>query len=64
MPRKSKTNTALAASTGPLVAETVEQYLARGGKITQCEPGARSEDVQYKFKYGAARKKKAKKDAV
>jgi len=60
MPRKSKAQTA--ASTGPLVAETVEEYLARGGKITKCEPGARSDDVQYKFKYGAARKKKAKKD--
>lgn len=60
MPRKSKAQTA--ASTGPLVAETVEEYLARGGKITVCEPGARSDDVQYKFKYGAARKKKAKRD--
>lgn len=60
MPRKSKAQTA--AAQGPLVAETVEEYLARGGKITVCEPGARSDDVQYKFKYGAARKKKAKRD--
>jgi hypothetical protein len=59
MPRKPK---AVAASTGPLVAETIEEYLARGGKITVCEPGARSDEVEYKFKYGAARKKKKKKD--
>jgi hypothetical protein len=59
MPRKPK---ATAASTGPLVAETIEEYLARGGKITVCEPGARSDEVEYKFKYGAARKKKKKKD--
>jgi len=28
--------------------ETIEQYLARGGKITTCPPGQRSEDVEYK----------------
>lgn len=59
MPRKPK---ATSSATGPLVAETVEEYLARGGKITVCEPGARSDEIEYKFKYGAARKKKAKKD--
>ena len=57
MPRKPK---AVAASTGPLRTETVEEYLARGGKITVCPPGARSDDVEYKFKYGAAKKKKKK----
>ena len=25
--------------------ESVEEYLARGGVITQCEPGARTEDL-------------------
>ena len=25
--------------------ETMEEYLARGGKITVCEPGARTEDL-------------------
>lgn len=25
--------------------ETVEEYLARGGSITVCEPGARTEDL-------------------
>jgi hypothetical protein len=58
MPRKPKA----LDSAGPLVAETIEEYLARGGKITVCEPGARSDEVEYKFKYGAARKKKKKKD--
>jgi hypothetical protein len=56
MPRKPKA----LDSAGPLVAETIEEYLARGGKITVCEPGARSDEVEYKFKYGAARKKKKK----
>ena len=28
--------------------ETIEQYLARGGTITTCPPGQRSEDVTYK----------------
>jgi len=58
MPRKPKETSAA----GPLVTETIEEYLARGGKITVCEPGARSEEIEYKFKYGAARKKKAKGD--
>jgi len=26
--------------------ETVEEYLARGGKITVCDPGARTEEAQ------------------
>ena len=29
---------------GPV--ETVEEYLARGGTITVCEPGARAADMQ------------------
>ena len=57
MPRKPKP---LAPGPTPLRAETVEEYLARGGKITVCEPGARSDDVEYKFKYGAAARKKKK----
>jgi hypothetical protein len=28
--------------------ETVEQFLARGGTVTVCPPGQRSEDVMYK----------------
>ena len=28
--------------------ETVEEFLARGGKIVTCPPGMRSEDVTYK----------------
>ena len=57
MPRKPKAKT---TATGPLRVETVEEYLARGGKITVCEPGARSDDVEYKFKYGASTRKKKK----
>ena len=29
-----------------LTEESVEEYLARGGKITVCEPGVRTENVQ------------------
>ena len=39
--------------------ESVEEYLARGGVITVCEPGARTEDL-YVGQWG--RKKKAGKN--
>jgi len=44
--------------------ETVEEFLARGGKITTCPPGMRSEDVTYKTgpKSRGRKKKKATKD--
>ena len=44
--------------------ETVEEYLARGGKITVCPPGMRSEDVTYKTgpKSKRAKAKRKKKD--
>ena len=29
--------------------ETMEEYLARGGRVTVCPPGMRSEDVVEKF---------------
>jgi len=29
-----------------LTEESVQEYLARGGKITVCEAGARTEDIQ------------------
>jgi hypothetical protein len=40
--------------------ETVEEFLARGGKITVCPAGMRSEDVTYKTgpKSKRGRKKK------
>ena len=34
---------------GELRVETMEEYLARGGKVTICPPGMRSEDVVEKF---------------
>lgn len=41
--------------------ETMEEYLARGGKITVCEPGARTEDLyigQWGRRKGAGKKAK------
>jgi len=40
------------------VAEKLEEFLARGGKITICPPGVRSDEVEYKHKFGRGRKKK------
>jgi len=40
--------------------ETLEEYLARGGKITVCPPGARTEDLEPMGSprgYGKKRKK-------
>ena len=42
--------------------ETVEEYLARGGKITVCPPGMRSEDVEYKTGPKSKRGRKKKQD--
>ena len=39
--------------------ETIEEYLARGGKITVCPPGARSEDVVVKHRFSRGSKKKS-----
>ena len=43
---------------GPV--ETVEEFLARGGKITYCKPGARTsdEDISFTWKPKRGRKKK------
>jgi hypothetical protein len=63
MPRKPKIKPYVA--TGEARTETLEEFLARGGTVTVCPPGARSEDITYKHKYGrsaGAAKKKKKKD--
>ena len=39
-------------------AEKIEEYLARGGVITQCPPCTTSETVEYKHKFGRGRPKK------
>ena len=38
--------------------ETMEEYLARGGRVTVCPAGMRSEEVVTKFNGGRGRKKK------
>jgi len=40
------------------VEEKIEEFLARGGKITYCPPCTTSEEVTYKHKFGRGRKKK------
>ena len=42
--------------------ETVEEYLARGGSITVCEPGARTEDL-YVGQWGRKKASGKKADA-
>jgi len=46
--------------TGPVKTETMEEYLARGGTITVCEPGARTEDL-YVGQWGRRKQSKKKK---
>ena len=59
MPRKPKKTTLKQQQhSGPQRVETIEEYLARGGKVTVCPPGMRSDDVTYKHTYGRKRKKK------
>ena len=61
MARKKKQDAALE---GDMQVETMEQYLARGGKVTVCPPGQRSEEVTYKFNQGQGRKRAVKKAAA
>ena len=45
--------------------KAIEEYLANGGKITYCESGRRSEEIDYKGSfYTKRRKKKEDKDAT
>ena len=47
-------------TSGTLKVQTVEEWLAKGNRITVCPPGMRSEDVEYKTgpKSKRGRKKK------
>ncbi len=44
---------------GSMTEEQLQEYLDKGGKITVCEPGARTEDISFK---GGFYGKKTKKD--
>ena len=59
MARKKKADST--DESGSMQVETMEQYLERGGKVTVCPPGMRSEEVNYKFNQGRGRKKAAPK---
>ncbi len=62
MARKKKADST--DESGNMQVETMEQYLARGGKVTVCPPGQRSEEVTYKFNQGQGRKRAVKKAAA
>jgi len=55
-----------AVAAEPMRAQTIEEWLAQGNKITICPPGMRSEDVVYKTgpqaKRGRKSAKKKKRD--
>jgi len=38
--------------------QLVQEYLNKGGEITQCESGARTENIEYKGGFYAKRRKK------
>jgi len=59
MARKKKAESS--NESGSMQVETMQQYLDRGGKVTVCPPGMRSEEVTYKFNQGRGRKKAAPK---
>ena len=59
MARKKKAESS--NESGSMQVETLQQYLARGGKVTVCPPGMRSEEVNYKFNQGRGRKRAAPK---
>ena len=42
-----------------LTKEQLQEYLDKGGTITKCPPGARTEDIEYKGNFYQKRKKKA-----
>ena len=62
MARKKKVDSS--NESGSMQVETLQQYLARGGKVTVCPPGMRSEEVNYKFNQGRGRKRAAPKAAA
>ena len=62
MARKKKADST--DESGSMQVETMQQYLERGGKVTVCPPGMRSEEVSYKFNQGRGRKRAAPKAAA
>ena len=47
---------------GGLTKEQLQDYLDKGGTITKCPPGARTEEIEFKGRsfYGSKKKKEAK----
>ena len=43
--------------------KAIEDYLAKGGKITQCPPNARTEEIGFKGGFYAKRRKKKEEEA-
>ena len=51
MDRKSKE--------GGMTEEQLQEFLDKGGTITKCPPGARTEEIEYKGGFYGKKKKKA-----
>ena len=49
------------AAAAPMRAQTIEEWLAQGNKITICPPGMRSEDIKEKFNPKRRGRRSAKK---
>ena len=43
---------------GGLTKEQLQEYLDKGGKITYCPPGERTEDIEFKGGFYGKKKKK------
>ena len=47
---------------GGITEEQLQEYLDKGGTITKCPPGARTEEVEYKGGFYGKKKPKEKKE--
>tara|TARA_E500000081_G_C6099006_1_gene336608 strand:- start:441 stop:608 length:168 start_codon:yes stop_codon:yes gene_type:complete len=50
------------AKEGGLTEEEIKEFLAKGGKITVCPTGARTQDINFKYGGFYGKKKKDKDD--
>ena len=48
---------------GSMTEEQLQEYLDKGGKITICPPGERTEEIDYKGSFYQKRKKKKEDEA-
>ena len=48
---------------GNVSKEMIDEFLNKGGTITKCPPGARTEDIEFKGGFYTKRKKKKEEEA-